>query len=156
MADALGITLRPDTKVKELLGIYSVPGFEDLAFPPGAMPPDHLCDQLVSVLRTSDGANDACIFGFASSWASMLPVSPALTPVKFEGETYHFAEGICDQVCHLSAFPTYWWPKDRAWLVLTPLDMMSSAIGCDGQTAESILAAGVEALAIGPLDQVLS
>jgi hypothetical protein len=156
ITDALGVTLRPDTNVRELLDIYSVPGFEHLAFPGETSLSERLCHQLVSLLRTSDGANDACLFGFASSFSDTVSLSPALTPVEFKGEMYFFAEGSCDQLCQLSVFPTYWWPKDRAWLLVTPLDMVSSAIGCDVPTAESLLAAGVEALSIEPWVYALS
>ncbi|MFB7462642.1 hypothetical protein ACFCZ1_03870 [Streptomyces sp. NPDC056224] len=58
-------------------------------------------------------------------------------------------EEVSDEVG--SDGPEFWWPQDRAWVVTTDYDLLSTYVGCSNETAERILGdAGLEALPVTP------
>jgi hypothetical protein len=156
VADATGRTLLPSSRFEDFGEIREVAGFKDLVSPAGMTDDlgDVQCRQLVEVLGAGNTEPDGCIVGFASHWASLVPSSPALKPVRLKGDTYLFAASSFVQVCEFLT-PSFWWPKDQSWIVVTPSDTTSSLMGCGAQTAAAVLSVGVEALVIGPDDQVL-
>lgn len=156
VAGATGKPLLASCKFEDFDDVYEVPGFGRLVSPAGMTGDlgDVQCNQLVDVLGVGNTEPDGCIVGFASHRASFVPSSPALKAVDFKGGTYLFAASSFAQVCDFGMSPSFWWPKDRSWILVTPSDSTSSLMGCGAETAAAVLSVGVEALVIGPDDPV--
>jgi hypothetical protein len=154
IAAAAGKPLVATSSYGDFLDVKDLPGFERLAGPLESELGDRQCDQLVAVLGGSNTDPDGCIVGFAEWWASMLPESPVLRSVPFDCATYLFAACSFSQIGRFVS-PTFWWTKERSWIVVTPPDSLSSFIGCGASTAAAVQAAGVETLEVGPEDEVL-
>ena len=107
----------------------------------GTLPdlPGALCERLVDALRTFRDENDRYIFAFFSAWSTMIPEFEAYTTVQIAGGEYFIAGGPLGEVCEQGLTPSMWWPENRAWIVVSPIDAQFSLIGCTQAMARSLL-----------------
>lgn len=116
---------------------------------------NELCAQLAEILRSHTACPDRCFFAFSEILGPLLPESQYLTRAELTYGNFLCEGGPCDQACDYTNSPTIWLPEDRAWIIVTPVDMDSSLIGCDGAAAQELLAdARIEAWAVSPEDRV--
>jgi hypothetical protein len=114
--------------------------------------------RLVDVLRRHTGTPDDCFFGLWPGSGSLAASAPTLGLPERE---HWLVRGPIDLACvNLADEPSeqsahLWWPADRAWLVATDVDLMSSYVGGSHACVAELLAAdGLEAFPVTPEDRV--
>jgi hypothetical protein len=114
--------------------------------------------RLVEVLRRHTGTPDDCSFGLWSGCGCVTSGAPTLgLPERehwlvrgpIELACANLAEEPAEQSAHL------WWPADRAWLVATDVDLMSTYVAGSRACIDELLATdGLEAFPAAPEDGV--
>lgn len=68
------------------------------------------------------------------------------TTARIQDGRYLIAGGDLTEVCISNVSPTMWWPENREWIIVSPIDLEFSLIGCDQFLASSLLSRnGIEA-----------
>lgn len=107
---------------------------------------DDLCRRLVSILGEHSGTHCRSVFAFFDAWASALPEFDEFTTARIQDGRYLIAGGDLTEVCISNVSPTMWWPENREWIIVSPIDLEFSLIGCDQFLASSLLSRnGIEA-----------
>jgi hypothetical protein len=116
---------------------------------------------LVEILREQTSTPDQCWFGVWEGFGA-IATSVQLAP-KFElpNRRYHLmsgpVDGLLDNVEELpfTQSANLSWPNDRAWLVATEIDFVSTYIGASRSCIEAILGCtDIEAAEVEPSDGV--
>jgi hypothetical protein len=113
---------------------------DDVARPLEGQLSDDLCERLVLLLANETLPSVDCVFMFASSWSSMLPRGEEFASVHLSDGEYIYAASTIDDVCEFSISPTFWWPADRSWIVVTQVDTDSTFVGCSAIVERLLLA----------------
>lgn len=144
----------PFFRFDDIVGSDAAPGVE-FAKPLEGDLSDDLCCRLVSILGEYSGAHCRCVFAFFDAWASMVPVFEEFTTAWIQDGRYLIAGGDLAEVCTSSVSPTMWWPENRTWIMVSPIDLEFSLIGCDQFLASSLLSEnGIEAWQVALDDPV--
>lgn len=127
----------------------------DLAGPLEGQLTDRLCGRLAGTLAGHTSSPARCIFLFATSWGTLSPTLPDAVDLILSDGDYLAIGGSCDDACRFSITATMWWPVDRAWMVLTPVDCNYSFVGCSESAKDALIGnPGIEAWAVRRQDQI--
>jgi hypothetical protein len=120
--------------------------------------PTTVAARLVDVLRRHSGTPDDCWFGVWTGFTWDVPEAPELGLPK---RPFWLVRGPIDlATANMAPEPmeqsaSVWWPADRAWCVVTDIDLMSTYVGGSPECIAELLAApGLEAVPAGPDDSV--
>jgi hypothetical protein len=110
--------------------------------------PTTVAARLAAVLRRHTTTPEDCWFGVWHGWASIAADAPTLALSARE----HWLVGapVETAAANMAAEPheqsaSLWWPADRAWCVVTDVDLMSSYVGGTAACVADLLAApGIE------------
>lgn len=121
----------------------------------GSLPPS-VCGSLIDVLRTTTPRHVTC---WCCLWAGfeldLLP--PVLGKIRGSEGEYQLCRGPLDQAMHLVADPWFlspsmWWPEDKEWFVATPIESLSSYVGCAEDLYDEMIGApSLETVTVSPL-----
>lgn len=118
--------------------------------------------RLSDVLRAHTATPEDCLFGRWDGFGYDLP-RPDLPPrlLLRGGHDVVLVRGtVTDAVRNLAPEPheqsaNLWWPADRAWCVVTDIDLMSSYVGGTQACVDELLAApGLESAPAAPADRI--
>lgn len=114
--------------------------------------------RLAGVLARHTATPEDCWFGLARD---ALPGAEEV-PVLHAGDREHLllrgplslgATNLVPEPAEQG--PSLWWPADRAWCVVTDIDLMSTYVGGSPAAVADLLAAGLEVHPAEPADPVL-
>jgi hypothetical protein len=116
------------------------------------------CQALVNVLKKHTETPDQCITLYTTSWGTQVPDLANAFVTRLQGVDpgvdYLGIEVDIRAACLHDISPTMWWPQDRAWIVVSQVDLQSTYVGCSSEAAQAILLAGIEALRVSRQDEV--
>ncbi|MGY1752952.1 hypothetical protein [Blastococcus sp. SYSU D01042] len=124
--------------------------------------PVAVAERLARVLARHTTAPQDCVFGRWDGFGYDLP-DPATPPrllLRGNHDVVLVRGTVADAVRNLAPEPheqsaNLWWPADRAWCVVTDIDLTSTYVGGSAACIEQVLATpGVEALPARPEDPV--
>jgi hypothetical protein len=127
------------------------PGDADVPRVEGTLPPE-LAGTLASIAAQFTGTAQRCWFGlwhgygwlYASRAAGRRPASSGTLPsladvegvprVKLANREFLLYKAPIDAATTLTGYPTHqtpnlWWPDDRAWYIMTDIDLTSTYVG---------------------------
>ena len=120
--------------------------------------PSPVASRLAAVLRRHSGTPDDCWFGVWQGWGGVRSTGPL---VRLPGREHLLVRGPVElAAANLAAEPAeqsanLWWPADRAWLVATDVDLMSTYVGGSAAClAELARTDGLEVVPAQPDDLV--
>ncbi|MGY1622653.1 hypothetical protein ACI789_10710 [Geodermatophilus sp. SYSU D00965] len=122
--------------------------------------PERLARRLAAVLRRHTTTPDDCLlgvsadFGFLPGGTPTVPCSPGhRLHALVRGPVELAAANMADEPWEQSA--GIWWPADRAWLVATDIDLVTTYVGGSRACVDAVLAAdGLEAAEVSPTQSV--
>jgi hypothetical protein len=148
VAERTGRIYHPAVDWQSLIGStdYNFHLGEMWQYPPelGSLPPS-IATPLVEILRAQTSTPNQCWFGV---WEGFGALAASVKPApKFElpNRRYHLMrgpiDGLLDNVERLpfTQSPNLSWPNDRAWLVSTEIDFVSTYVGGGRLCIDSIL-----------------
>jgi hypothetical protein len=125
--------------------------------------PATVAERLAALLRRHTATPDDCWFGVWNGFGWDAPVAdvPAAPDPVLLGREYRLLRGPVELAAtNLAPEPAeqsanIWWPADRAWCVVTDIDLMSTYVGGSTACIESLLAApDLEVVPSAALDRV--
>lgn len=126
--------------------------------------PVALAARLAAVLARHTATPEGCLFGRWDGFGYDL-ASPDVPPrllLRGNHDVVLVRGTILDAVRNLAPEPfeqsaNLWWPADRAWCVVTDIDLRSTYVGGSAACIAELLASdGIEAAPAGPADPVTS
>ncbi len=113
---------------------FSMPGVWDQHPPMGSLPRSELAP-LVDILRKWTSTPEQCFFGVWEGYGALSPSVRSAPTFDLPNRRYHLMEGpvegllddVEDPPWHRSA--NLCWPADRAWLVASEIDFVSTYVG---------------------------
>ena len=107
----------------------------------GEMPQDRYA-ALAEVLAEHTTTPDSCWFGFWDGRVSSMRLPDSVPRLHLPGRDYYLVHGrVRDAVRTLgSCGPNLWWPQDRAWFVVSEIDLMSTYVGSSTAAALALSA----------------
>jgi hypothetical protein len=113
--------------------------------------PVAVAERLIAVLAAHTASPDDCWFGLWDDAAD--PIGPRPGHRLVRGPIALAAANFAPEPAEQS--PNLWWPADRSWVVVTPVDLMSSYVGGSVVAVADLLAAdGIEGWPAEPGDPV--
>ncbi|MGY1801912.1 hypothetical protein ACI78T_01370 [Blastococcus sp. SYSU D00922] len=124
--------------------------------------PVPLADRLAAVLARHTTTPEHCLLGRWDGFGYDLtsPDEPPRLLLKGERDVVLVRGTVADAVRNLAPEPheqsaNLWWPDDRAWCVVTDVDLRSTYVGAGAACIAELLSSdGVEAFAVAPGDPV--
>jgi hypothetical protein len=125
--------------------------------------PVPVATRLAAALRRHTATAEDCWFGVWNGfgWSAEDPDTPPAPAAELLGREYWLVRGPVDlATANLAPEPAeqsanLWWPADRAWCVVTDIDLMSSYVGGSAACIEDLLAApDLEVVPAGVGDRV--
>jgi hypothetical protein len=118
--------------------------------------PEHVAARVAAVLRGHTATPDDCFFGApAEVLATDAPTLPVggNDVVLVRGPVELAARNMAEEPSEQSA--TLWWPADRAWIVVTDLDLVTTYVGGTSACIADLLAdRGLEAAPTSPTQRI--
>jgi hypothetical protein len=108
--------------------------------------PVSVASRLVAVLRRHTATPDDCWFGVWAGFGWHAPGNGATAEADLLGRAYRLLRGPVDlAIANTAPEPAeqsvnIWWPADRAFCVVTDIDLMSTYVGGSGACIEDLLA----------------
>jgi hypothetical protein len=139
-----GQVVGPNTMVRDIDDLTD----EDRLPEEGSIP-DDICTVLIENLTESTTTSDSCWFALWRGWGSFTQDeynAPTFRePPGSRRESYLLFRGPAAAACSFEPqgwrhTPSFWWPNDRAWTVVTEIDGSSTYVGSDRSTVDAILA----------------
>jgi hypothetical protein len=146
-----GKTFRPSSQFHAVAGpALGTPSFP-FAEPVQGLLDDEVCEALVRNLVTPEDTPQHCFFALWEGYSEIRNEAPSRVGVMFMGSKYMVGSAPIDRACKFPVSPSYWWPSDRHWVVVTNIDLDSTIIACDPVVASRILSDGsLEAVKVSP------
>ena len=124
--------------------------------------PVAVAERLAGVLGRHTGTPQDCLFGRCDGFGYDLPdpTTPPRLLLRGGNDVVLVRGTVADAVRNLAPEPheqsaNLWWPADRAWCVVTDLDLTSTYVGGTAACIADVLATpGIEALPARPEDPV--
>jgi hypothetical protein len=148
VAAEAGVVLGPGTTEREV---------DDLSdqgrLPEEGSMPDEICATLRQILPPKTSTPDVCWFALWSGLGTFTDdeyAAPQIIhePYQTSGRSYLLFRGPVEAVCSFEPrgwnnTPSFWWPDDRAWAVVTEIDGTSTYVGGTRNTIDGFLSNGV-------------
>ena len=159
IAEALGVTLQPDTRLRELSQAYmdafghrDVYGHESISDPDeGSLHPEELAN-LVELLAPFTSTPDEvwyCLWAGFGDWGGHTRKDRRVPWVRVPGREYFLYRGPLGRACGFQEMsetrpehghsPNIFWPDDRAWCVASEIDLDSTHVGGSRACIDALL-----------------